>query len=385
MSFKHLTAADRGSVATLLGEARSCAYIARRIGVDRSTISREVRRGSNRPKPHRQPLPARPALLSIDGRSRRGTGFAADKQAAAVAYAQAVAGVRGENCYYVATEATAQARARRTAANQTRRRLVQGSGDWLERYVVRHLTRDQWSPEQIAGELRTTHRATIYPQTIYDYIYASPEKKRLVRHLRRGGSRYRRRHGTASRGTARRASLPSIHDREAVVEQRGRLGDLEGDTVVGLDTKDRIATHVDRASGECRLGLVLGYDARKIADHTVRVVTGNPVPIRTITYDRGSEFADYERVAAATGARIYFADAYSSHQRGTNENTNGLVRQYYPKRSDFKAITPRLLKAVETKLNNRPRKRYNYRTPIQQRQYLVRRASLGNVAVRDGI
>jgi IS30 family transposase len=97
----------------------------------------------------------------------------------------------------------------------------------------------------------------------------------------------------------------------------------------------------------------------------------SPVPTHTITYDRGNEFSDFERLANHTKANIYFADAYSSWQRGSNENLNGLVRQYFPKRSDFKKITPIRLAIVERKLNNRPRKRYNYRTPIQQRQYLL--------------
>lgn len=355
MPYKHLTAKDRTTIETLLGEARNYAYIARRLGVDRSTISREFSRHGRQPKPRQQPLPVRPAVLSVDGRSKRGTGFASDKHEAAVAYAAAVTAVKRRNQYYGGTAADRQARTVRAAANRTRTRLIHGSNSWLEQYVVHQLTREQWSPDQIAGELREKHSITIYPQTIYDYIYASPDKKQLVRHLRRGGTRYRRRHGTDAKAKARRANLPSIHDREPAVEQRRRLGDWEGDTVVGLDAKDRIATHVDRTCGECRLGLVLGYDARKIADSTVRTFPRSAGLVRTITYDRGSEFTDWERVQRQTGARVYFADAYSSYQRGTNENTNGLVRQYFPKRSDFKRITPQQLNTVERKLNNRPR------------------------------
>lgn len=148
-------------------------------------------------------------------------------------------------------------------------------------------------------------------------------------------------------------------------------GDLEGDTIVGLDKKDRIATHVDRTSGECQLGLVLNYNAKKVAGLTKRSVKRHPTPTHTITYDRGNEFTEYEWLQKQVGASIYFADAYSNWQRGSNENLNGLVRQYFPKRSDFKIVTLLQVKRVETKLNNRPRKRYNYRTPIQQRQYLL--------------
>ena len=381
MPFKHLTAADRTTIAVLLSESYNNASIARRLGVNRSTVGREVNRNSLRPKPRQLPMPPCPAILSVDGRSKRGTGFASDKHEAAIAYAQEVGAVRRQNRYYAAAVAHRQACTKRAAANRQRTRLVHGSGSWLEKYVLRQLTDEQWSPEQIAGDLRKNHQVIIYPQTIYDYIYTSPGKKKLLQHLRRGGNPYRHRYGTNARMKMQRASLPSIHDRESVVEARSRLGDWEGDTVVGLDTKDRIATHVDRACGECRLGLVLGYDARKIADHTVRVLAKSSVPVRTITYDRGSEFADYERVGKKTGASIYFADAYSSYQRGTDENLNGLVRQYYPKRSDFKATTPRQLKIVEHKLNNRPRKRYNYRTPIEQRKWLEWSMKIGDVEV----
>lgn len=385
MPFKHLTADDRAAIATLLGEGRDRAYIARRLHVDHSTVSREVKRNSQRPQPPQQPLPTHPAILAVDGRSKRGTGFASDKHEAAVAYAAAVARVKRQNQYYVAATAHKQARARRAAANRSRMKLVHGSGGWLEKYLLEQLTHKQWSPEQIAGELRRNHSVTIWPQVIYDYIYTSPEKKALLRHLRRGGNPYRHRHGTNARSKARRAKLPSIHDRGLVVEQRARLGDWEGDTVVGLDHKDRILTHVERASGEGRLGLVLGYDAHKIAEHTVRTLAKSPVSVRTITYDRGSEFADWELVQRATGSRVYFADAYSSWQRGTDENLNGLVRQYYPKRSDFKGITSRQLKRTERKLNTRPRKRYNYRTPIQQREFLGWSVKFGGVAIRGRI
>ena len=130
---------------------------------------------------------------------------------------------------------------------------------------------------------------------------------------------------------------------------------------------------------------MLNYDAVKIANLTTRVVKHSPVPTHTITYDRGNEFAEYEQLEKQTKTKIYFADAYCSSQRGSNENLNGLVRQYFPKRSDFKIINPRKIRQVEIKLNTRPRKRYNYRTPIQQRQYLLAKENLLGVAIRDGI
>ena len=371
MSFKHITAEDRSIVATLINEQRRSSYIARRLGVDRSTISRELNRNQIKPRPVIQAQPPRPAILDVDCRHKRGSGKAQDKYEAATVYSRKLLEAKQHNRFYTSREANKRAVSRRRLANGKRTRLVHGSDSWLETYVRSHLVHDQWSPEQIAGELRANHAIVIYPQTIYDYIYLCPDKKRLFKYLRHGGNPYRHKRGTNARIKARGANLPSIHKRPAIVLKRTRLGDLEGDTIVGLDHKDRIATHVDRASGECRLGLALGYDACKLTNIAERVVRLSPIPTHTITYDRGNEFSDFERLANHTKANIYFADAYSSWQRGSNENLNGLVRQYFPKRSDFKKITPIRLAIVERKLNNRPRKRYNYRTPIQQRQYLL--------------
>lgn len=372
MSFRHITAADRVTIATLLEEERTNSYIARRLGVNRSTISREITRNQLRPKPRPAAPPTRPAILDTDCRHYRGRGMAQDKYEASVRYDQQRAAVRQHNRYYVAHEANKRATVRRHAANTKRTRLVYGSGSRLERYVRQRLAKDQWSPEQIAGDLQRNHAIVIYPQTIYDYFHRCPDKKQLVRHLRHGGNPYRHKRGTNARIKARQAALPSIHNRPEVVDKRTRLGDLEGDTIVGLDTRDRIVTHVDRACGECNLDLVLQYNAVKLTDRTSYSITQNAAPTHTITYDRGNEFADYERLAKRTGADIYFADAYHSWERGSNENLNGLVRQYFPKRSDFNTITPRQVAVVERKLNNRPRKRYNYRTPIEQRQYLLK-------------
>jgi len=139
-------------------------------------------------------------------------------------------------------------------------------------------------------------------------------------------------------------------------------------------------TYVDRSSGECLIGLVLSFNAAKIAAKTWRLAQTNQSKLGSITYDRGIEFAEYESIQRQTDSKIYFADAYSSYQRGSNENLNGLIRQYYPKRSDFKYLTQKQVTIVQNKLNNRPRKRYNYRTPVEQRAYLL---NLQIVALRD--
>lgn len=371
MSYKHIKPEDRIVIATLLDESRTKAYIARRIGVHRSSIGREIARGSakNQPKPAK-PI-VRPKILDVDGRRLRGSGFTKTKYEAIDVYNKALSRQTTEQKYYYAALAGKRTKRRRELANQQRIKIVHGSNSYLERYVLEKLKSEQWSPEQIAGRLLEYEAIRISPQTIYEYIYNSVDKKKLVKHLRHHGNKYRRKHGTIARVKNSKHNVPSIHGRDPVIETRTRLDDYEGDTVVGLDTKDRLLTYVDRSSGECLVGLVLGFNAKKIVTKTTRLLKTNAASMSTITYDRGTEFADYEAIARQTNSKVYFADAYSSYQRGSNENLNGLVRQYYPKRSDFKHLTQQQVNKVQTKLNNRPRKRYNYRTPAEQRAYLL--------------
>lgn len=380
MSYKHINSEDRIVIDTLLSESRSKAYIARRLGVDRSSIGREITRNSTKPKPKAGKPIARPKILDTDGRKMRGSGFTKTKYEALDTYNKALSKQAVKNKYYYAGLAGKRTKARHKKANQKRLRLVHGSGSFLETYVLRQLRSEQWSPDQIAGRLLEYYAIRLSPQTIYNYIYDSGDKKKLIVHLRHHGNKYRRKHGTIARVKSNKNNLPSIHDRNPVIETRTRLDDYEGDTVVGLDKKDRLLTYVDRTSGECLIGLMLSFTAKKVAAKTKRLATTNQAALGTITYDRGTEFADYETIARQAKAAVYFADAYSSWQRGSNENLNGLIRQYYPKRSDFKQLTQKQVNKVQAKLNNRPRKRYNYRTPVEQRAYLL---NLQIVALRD--
>lgn len=379
MSYRHINSEDRIVIATLLDESRDYSYIAKRLGVNKSTIGREVSRNAAKRKLKHPKVVPRPKLLDYDGRKSRSSGLTKEKYQAIADYNEALAVAAKANKYYYAGSAGKKARTRRKTANQLRIRIVHGSDSFLEQYVLDNLIHDQWSPEQIAGRLTEYLDESISPQTIYSYIYSSPEKKLLVQHLRQGGNKYRRKHGTIARIRNNRNNIPSIHDRDPVIETRTRLNDYEGDTVVGLDTKDRLLTYVDRTSGECLIGLVLGFNAIKIANETSRLAKTNGSVMGTITYDRGIEFAEYEAIAKQTSSNVYFADAYSSWQRGTNENLNGLLRQYFPKRSNFKNLTQKQVTVVQDKLNNRPRKRYNYRTPVEQRAYLK---SSAKVALR---
>ena len=380
MSYKHLNSEDRIVIDTLLSESRDNVYIASRLGVDKSTIGREIKRNASKKKLKHLKAVARPAILDFDGRKLRSSGLTMDKYEAIASYDKAVAEQAKKSKYYYHGAANKKAKTRRGKANKQRLRLVHDSGSFLERYVLKNLTTDQWSPEQIAGKLDERFQIKISHRTIYDYVYNSSDKKKLVKYLRHHGNKYRKKHGSIQRMKNNRNSLPSIHNRDPVIEARTRLNDYEGDTVVGLDKKDRLLTYVDRTSGECLIGLVLSFDAVKITNKTLGLMKANEAEMDTITYDRGMEFADYEVLQNHSNTRVYFADAYSSWQRGSNENTNGLIRQYFPKRSDFKKLTQEQVTNVQNKLNNRPRKRYNYRTPIEQRAYLLK---LQKVALRD--
>jgi len=380
VSYKHISSEDRIVIDTLLSESRTKAYIARRLGVNRSTIGREIKRNASKSKPKgSQPL-ARPKILDVDGRRLRGSGFTKTKYEALDTYNKTMAQQAIKHKYYYGGLANKRVKTRHKIANRKRLKLVHGSGSFLEEYVLKQLQNEQWSPEQVAGRLAEDYAIRISPQTIYDYIYNSGDKKKLVKHLRHHGNRYRKKHGTIARVKNNQNNMPSIHDRNPVIETRTRLDDYEGDTIVGLNTKDRLLTYVDRSSGECLIGLVLSFNAAKIAAKTWRLAQTNQSKLGSITYDRGIEFAEYESIQRQTDSKIYFADAYSSYQRGSNENLNGLIRQYYPKRSDFKYLTQKQVTIVQNKLNNRPRKRYNYRTPVEQRAYLL---NLQIVALRD--
>lgn len=225
-----------------------------------------------------------------------------------------------------------------------------------------------WSPEAIAGRLRMKHpedrTVQVSTETIYRWVYRdAAEGGKLFTALRHGHKRRRRqcRYGKGRRFLPGRVS---IHDRPACVATRERFGDWEGDTVEGKKGSGHIATHVERKSRY----LILAKLPDKSAAQTAKAVTGAyqriPKALRkTLTLDNGREFAHFAQIQKDTGLKIYFADPYAAWQRGANENTNGLLRQYFPKGSDFSSITDESLAQVAKKLNHRPRKCLNFQTP----------------------
>ena len=219
-----------------------------------------------------------------------------------------------------------------------------------------------WSPEQISTRLKVEGHESVSHETIYLHIYRDKQEGgMLYTHLRRQ-HRYRKRihkyHCRKGWDTRR-----PIAERPAVVDARSRIGDWEADTIVGRKQKGGLVSLVERRSRYCVLQKVATKSASTVAD----AICTSLLPVRdkvlTITSDNGIEFVRHHDIAKTLDADFFFADPYSSWQRGTNENTNGLVRQYFPKRTDFAVVPDQAIRDVADRLNNRPRKVLAYRTP----------------------
>jgi len=217
---------------------------------------------------------------------------------------------------------------------------------------------EQWSPEQISGH------AAISPETVYQRVYANKRAGGLLWKNLRCQKQRKKRYGKAER----RGAIPnrlSIDDRPAIVETRSRIGDWEADTVIGKNHRQAIVSIVERKTGFTLIRKVERKTALAVSQAMIGLLKPHRKMVHTITSDNGKEFAGHEEVASKLKADFYFAHPYSSWERGTNENTNGLIRQYFPKNRDFTTITQQEIDMAMERLNNRPRKRLGYKTPSQ--------------------
>lgn len=234
----------------------------------------------------------------------------------------------------------------------------------MRRYIVGKI-KLLWSPEQIAGRLRRERGRTIVcHETIYAYLYAV--RVDLVKCLRRQKNKYRKKRGTRARiSFAKAQKIRRIEERPFIVETRERVGDWEGDTIVGKEKTQRILTHVERRSGYALADKLAVVTAEIVRCATARRFSTVPKRFRhTLTRDNGPEFGDYDRdTENDTGMGVYRATPYHSWERGTNENWNGLARQFFPKGTFFATITQYHVDRAVRLLNNRPRKRLGYQTP----------------------
>jgi len=258
---------------------------------------------------------------------------------------------------YDGNEVRRRKRMKRIAAMESIR-LIKGT---LLRFVKKEL-KDHKSPEQIAGVLKRKGTSLV-ASTIYRYL--NERAPHLKRFLRSKKGKYRRRRGTKKREKEReQAKKRRIDERPKIADRRGRIGDYEGDTMMGRDKRVRIVTFVDRRSGYLISFLLPKMNARLVTSLALRHFRRIPKKKRkTTTLDNGIEFADWESFEKKSGMTVYFAYPYHSWERGTNENTNGLLRQYFPKDMDFNLIASQDLAHAVRKLNNRPRKRLGFLSP----------------------
>ena len=311
MQYHQITSEERYAIAALRRQGYSARAIARDLGRAPSTISREVAR--NR---------------------------------------------RTHDGGYRAFSACERTRARRRRA---RRGSQFGPDQWA---LVEQLIALDWSPEQVAGWLRLHELLAISYETIYLYVWRDKGSGgELWRHMRQAGKKRRKRYGAYdSRG--RLAGKRHISERPAEVEARKVVGHWEIDTVKGDDqARHSVVTLVERKTGYLEVGKLARHTAAEATRRTTQLIARHPRRVRTVTADNGTEFHSYAEIEAATGAVFYFATPHHSWERGTNENTNGLIRQYLPKRKSMAQVTQADCDAIAAKLNARPRKRLGYRTP----------------------
>jgi len=306
-TYHQLTQAQRYQIYALKKTKHTLSEMAAVIGVDKSSISRELRRN----------------------RGQRG--------------------YRPQQAHELAVQRRPKTIARITAAV------------WS---LVESLLRQEWSPEQISGRLKREQGIQISHEWIYQHVLEDKQAgSDLYKHLRCQKKR-RKRYGSYDR----RGQLPncrSIEERPTVVNARKRLGDWEVDTLIGKQQKHAILTLTERKSRFT----VLGKMSRRTAGAVRRKVCQLLWPVKdkvlTLTSDHGKEFADHELIAETLQLNFYFAHPYAAWERGTNENTNGLLRQYFPKKSDFKTVSKKQIEQTSSKLNFRPRKTLRFKTPFE--------------------
>jgi len=321
MSSKHrrLSIKERIQIETLLNEGKSKAYIAKTLNRSRSTITREINKWVQNPN---------------------------DKYAAELAHWNAKDDyLNKRNLDKISTHKP------------------------LKHFVYKGLL-SEWTPEQISGRIKELYPndpiMSISHEAIYRHIYTRPQaslNKKLIKLLVR--KKTRRRPPKKRRGTGSKIiNQVSIDLRPKHIELRNEVGHWEGDLVIGKGQKSAIGTIVERKS---RYTLIIKLSSRK-ADEVAKMFSKklnqlNKIFKKSMTYDNGIEMAKHEKITQNTGMEIYFAHPYSSWERGTNENTNGLIRRYLPKGTDFNQIDEKLIMTIQQKLNNRPRKIIGYKTP----------------------
>ena len=311
MTYCQITAGERYTVALLHGQGWSPAAIATTLGRHRSTIGRELQRNRT----------------AHDG-------------------------------WYRAEKAHSYATARRA---RSRRNQQFGPAAWR---LVQARLADEWSPEQIAGRFARDGTLSISHETIYRHIWDDRARGGVLYLQLRGARKQRRKRYGRYDSRGRLAGKRAIADRPAAATARGELGHWEGDTVLGAGQAGPcVLTLVERKTGFVAIGQLAQRTGAHVNRRARHLIDAQPHPVRTITVDNGTEFHHYAALEATVAARFYFATPHHAWERGTNENTNGLLRQYWPKGESMHHLSQHDCNRIATKLNRRPRKRLAYRTP----------------------
>ena len=311
MRYTQLTLSKRYHISTLNKQGYSQKYIAQEVEVHPSTISRELRRNRDL--------------------------------------------VQGYNAEL------AQVKSTKTELQKKKRFSLTKP---IEKYIRVKLKQD-WSPEQIAGRMKVDTGISVVHETIYRYIYTNKKNGgKLYTYLRHKNKKYHHRSNDyRSRGTI--IDRVMIDKRPKVVEKKNRIGDLEIDTVIGKDHKGALVTVVDRKSKFVLIKNVPSKAASVVTEALIEMIQPIKAIAKTITSDNGKEFAYHKQVSAALDTDFYFANPYHSWERGLNEHTNGLIRQYLPKKSVFIGVSKEEIIMIQNRLNHRPRKVLNYKTPYE--------------------
>ncbi len=256
--------------------------------------------------------------------------------------------------------------------NGTLRRSRRGRhhADW-QYSRVNHLLRQQLSPEQVANLLRKEGEFVMSFQTIYRHIRRDWKAKgTLYKELRHRYKRRKRHYGLERRGRLQGKRM--IDERPPHIETREEVGHWENDTVMGKSgEKECIVTMVERATGTLLIGKLANRTVEATTQRMISLMKNTGLPFLTMTSDNGTEFNGYAQLEAATGVTVYFARPHRPWERGSNENANGLIRQYLPKGQSMADLTQKQCNALAHKINTRPRKRYGYDTPLQRLQKLL--------------
>lgn len=237
--------------------------------------------------------------------------------------------------------------------------------DKVKKYVDEKLAL-QWSPEQIAGRMESDIATKVSHERIYQYLVEDRKAGgSLWSHLRRSGKKRKKRYGRAD-NRGRIPNRTGIEQRPAIVDRKARRGDWEGDTVIGSGHQGALMTLVERKRQYALVAPVASKSAPEVTRAILeRAASIAPSLLKTMTFDNGKEFSEHEKIASALGVSVFFARPYHSWERGLNENTNGLIRQYFAKKTSFRNVSAHRVQEVEDLLNHRPRKTLGYLTPYE--------------------